>query len=240
MAEIEREGLALRVQGLVDRFHGGSVNAAARQAGVEQQTMRRIVLGDIQNPRSDTLRRIADANGATIDWLLTGRGSEPEGPDAAIHRVIADPETVTSGGNWLSLVKELELPEELHAEMVSWPFAPTVTDLTLSLTLGAERQEDAARNAMKATRAMAAAWHAFLTGLIALYGRERIRDALIERAADLQDGRPLTVLANALLASPAAGQWMKAAPHPARSRDDRHLYEDLETRKRKRRKRKSA
>ena len=66
--------IARRVRLLVDISHRGSVNAAARDSGVPQRTLARIVDGSVVNPRADVLRSLATFYGVTLDWLVQGRG----------------------------------------------------------------------------------------------------------------------------------------------------------------------
>jgi transcriptional regulator with XRE-family HTH domain len=69
--------IAQRVRGLVDRLHGGSVNAAAREIGIPQRTLARIVEGRVEYPRADALQKLAAWYGTSIEWLLTGKGEPP-------------------------------------------------------------------------------------------------------------------------------------------------------------------
>ena len=64
---------ATRVQWLIDRYHGGKVNAAARDTGVPQPTLYGIVTGSVVNPRVDSIQKIAAFYQVGVDWLLTGR-----------------------------------------------------------------------------------------------------------------------------------------------------------------------
>lgn len=75
----KRPSLALRVQRIVDDFHGGSVLAAAKRIGLPPRTLANIVKGLVTNPRVDALRQIAQAHSGfvSLEWLLTGQGQEP-------------------------------------------------------------------------------------------------------------------------------------------------------------------
>ena len=71
----ERGPLALRVEALVTASHGGNIQDAAGAIGVPNATLARIISGDSENPRLETLRDVqryyAD-RGVTLAWLLDG------------------------------------------------------------------------------------------------------------------------------------------------------------------------
>lgn len=67
---------------LVSQF--ASENAAAKELGIPQTTLNRILKEERGYPRADTLQKIADYFETTVDWILTGRGTSPmRGP----HRI---------------------------------------------------------------------------------------------------------------------------------------------------------
>jgi transcriptional regulator with XRE-family HTH domain len=72
--------IAERVRSLIDRVHGGSVNAAARDTGIPQRTLARIADGTVENPRADALQRLATFYKASLEWLLSGQGEGPQHP----------------------------------------------------------------------------------------------------------------------------------------------------------------
>jgi transcriptional regulator with XRE-family HTH domain len=69
--------LADRVSLLVDQFHAGSVNDAAKALGVAQPTIGRILKGEVTQPRLQLIQRMATLYGASLDWLLVGTGDPP-------------------------------------------------------------------------------------------------------------------------------------------------------------------
>jgi transcriptional regulator with XRE-family HTH domain len=69
--------LASRVKLLVDHFHDGSVNDAAKALGVAQPTIGRILKGEVTQPRVQLIQRMATLYGASLDWLLAGTGDPP-------------------------------------------------------------------------------------------------------------------------------------------------------------------
>jgi transcriptional regulator with XRE-family HTH domain len=69
--------LAERLTDLVERFHAGNVNAAARAIGVPQPTLSRMASGDVLNPRHGALSKVAAYYGTTLDYLLRGVGDPP-------------------------------------------------------------------------------------------------------------------------------------------------------------------
>jgi transcriptional regulator with XRE-family HTH domain len=54
------------------------MNAAAKAVGVAQPTIRRIVEGEVGNPRADVLLGICRFYGASMDWLAVGVGEAPQ------------------------------------------------------------------------------------------------------------------------------------------------------------------
>lgn len=70
--------LASRVRLLIDYFHRGSVNDAARALDIPQRTLADIASGDVETPRGEALTKIAAKFNVTLDWLLTGEGPEPD------------------------------------------------------------------------------------------------------------------------------------------------------------------
>src|SRR5256885_12566851 len=64
--------LSDRVKALVDRYFGGSVNAAAKAWALPQSTVKRICDGTTTSPREKALERIARAHATTVEWLLHG------------------------------------------------------------------------------------------------------------------------------------------------------------------------
>jgi transcriptional regulator with XRE-family HTH domain len=71
------ESLSSRVRLLVDHFHAGSVNDAAKALGVAQPTIGRILKGEVTQPRLQLVQRMSTLYGASLDWLLAGTGDPP-------------------------------------------------------------------------------------------------------------------------------------------------------------------
>lgn len=70
--------LGSRVRLLIDYFHRGSVNDAARALDIPQRTLADIASGAVETPRAEALTRIAAKFNVTLDWLLTGNPPEPD------------------------------------------------------------------------------------------------------------------------------------------------------------------
>jgi hypothetical protein len=108
--------LGERVDWIVRHVHG-SQRAAAAVWGVQRSTLVRIVAGQVSMPRGDVLERIARSAETTIDWLLTGRGPEPEVP-------VSEPMFWTPARHkWAEVVSRLELDAATHAAMIALPAA---------------------------------------------------------------------------------------------------------------------
>lgn len=70
----DRLDLAMRVRGVE------SQSALHRLAGVPQPTINRILKGTTANPDTDTVKKLADALGVSLTWLLDGVGRGPDRP----------------------------------------------------------------------------------------------------------------------------------------------------------------
>lgn len=62
--------LRSRLLAVVNAVFGGNVNAAAKSWAVPVSTVHRILEGQVEAPRLDTLRQIAEGSGIPIAWLL--------------------------------------------------------------------------------------------------------------------------------------------------------------------------
>jgi transcriptional regulator with XRE-family HTH domain len=101
-----------RLQLLIDRFHGGSVNAAAPIMGIPQRTLARIVAGQSE-PKADAVAYIARVYGVPVDWLMTGEGLGPTRDEA--HQRPADELA------WASVIEQLALPPALNQLLYALP-----------------------------------------------------------------------------------------------------------------------
>lgn len=93
--------LAQRIQQLM-KGKGDRVADASRRAGVPYATMYDIVKGRTANPEISNLRKIAEAYGTTLDWLLSDNGGptlvrEPEAPYRSQFPGMAEPDTDAEG-----------------------------------------------------------------------------------------------------------------------------------------------
>ncbi len=134
------DSLSSRVRSLVDRVHGGSVNAAARDIGIAQSTLAPIAAGTVQKPRAEALERIATFYKSTPEWLLQGAGDPP--------RCLKDQEyALAERLRWAATVGRLELsaqaaqalwaqPDEILRLWVSAPHGPAAPGSLPAATLG--------------------------------------------------------------------------------------------------------
>src|SRR5437899_2974383 len=95
--------VGVRVRELIDRVHGGSVNAAAKALGIPQSSLAKIVSGAVKNPRVQTLQIIVNHFGGTLDWLATGEGQAPPLLQESPWNVVPQAEYL----RWRSLVDQL-------------------------------------------------------------------------------------------------------------------------------------
>lgn len=61
-----------RVEGWVQKAHGGNVSAAARQLDVPVQTLWQVCFGLTKSPSTAVLVKLANGMGVTIDFLIKG------------------------------------------------------------------------------------------------------------------------------------------------------------------------
>src|SRR5688500_5935450 len=109
--------LAGRVRQLIERFHDGSVNAAAADTGVSQPTLSRIASGKVKNPRRPAIEQIARFYGVSVDWLVRGEG---DGPDEVVRAFPVGPATA-QWLRWTRLVADLGLPAKLEKAVLDLP-----------------------------------------------------------------------------------------------------------------------
>jgi transcriptional regulator with XRE-family HTH domain len=88
-----------RMGELIQRHHGGNVNAAAKRIRIAQPTLRDIVIGKSENPKRETLEKIASSYGVSVDWLLGTSAAAPAPParPASVAELLARIEEVTEG-----------------------------------------------------------------------------------------------------------------------------------------------
>lgn len=68
----------------VSAKEGWSMRDFAERAGVPYDTVNKCLRGDVENPRGDTMHKLAKALGVTEPWLRYGTGLEPRGDGAAV------------------------------------------------------------------------------------------------------------------------------------------------------------
>ena len=73
----QHAALADRVALLVSLLCGGSVNRAAREWGIPQRTLSRIVSGETETPNDAAIARIGAGGKVSKQWLLSGEGKGP-------------------------------------------------------------------------------------------------------------------------------------------------------------------
>ena len=104
-----------RIQWLVDQFSGGSVRAASREWGVTRPTLIRLIDGVVKSPRNRAFEKIANACGASLDWLLRGDGEAPTAPPPML------PSATPALARWESVVESLGLRDDCHASLLAVP-----------------------------------------------------------------------------------------------------------------------
>lgn len=193
-----REGsLGARVAELVDRHHGGSVNAAATHTGVPQPTLRRLVEGKTRNPHAHLLTTLAGYYDVDVGWLLTGQGRGPA--DDATRTTPLSGEWIA----WAQLVASLPLDDATREALL---YLPTATVAAFYGTGWREMVEGGAHlpSAADARQSILAlgqangrevqAWTFLLRQLISLYGAKSVAANLTGRIDEIRLGfNPLAV-----------------------------------------------
>lgn len=164
--------LGRRVQGLIDRYHDGSVNAAAETAGIPQPTLRRIVAGLVEHPRKKAVRQLAKTYMVSEEWLLHGTGPGPN-DTGQLGKFL-------SGIRWIHLVQSLKLDDEtLDGYVLMLPMGPLLLDGVLRSGSKPEDpwapQSDAIVGDLDAS---CRAWCDILSTRISIYGMEKVREQL--------------------------------------------------------------
>lgn len=117
--------IAARVRGLVERVHGGSVNAAAKDAAVPQRTLARLVSGEVESPRADVLQKLASYYGASLEWLMTGDGDGPRMDESSKGEFLRHSLRLRSA------LRELPIPSVTYENLVL--ASQTMTEAWLAL-----------------------------------------------------------------------------------------------------------
>jgi transcriptional regulator with XRE-family HTH domain len=193
----ESENIGSRLRRLIDAAHDGSVNRAASMTGLSHVTLGRIVKGQVTNPRAEALSRIAAAYQTTIDWLLHGKGAEPEILSGAIVSDEAERlEAIESGDvarkptpraiEYLLMMARLELSNEASAVLRSLPtqVSHAVIALPFPISVSQVAILDEAREAAYE------AWRKLFAAVIASVGQEAFREIVETNVATLRAYMP--------------------------------------------------
>lgn len=111
------QGLAGRVKTLVDHVWSGSVNAAAKDLGVPQSTLQRVVDGAIAAPRTNFTEAFRLGLDVSSDWLIAGVGTGPQGRDSRGRPLVA------GVPRWRRAVRSLQLDDARADELSELPYA---------------------------------------------------------------------------------------------------------------------
>lgn len=115
-----------RTAAVIKRYWGGSVNEAAVDLGVRQQSLHRVQAGVTTSPQAwffDAMARGLDISEA---WLARGEGAGPTDTDAHGRPLIA------GVPSWRRAVSGLQLPPETAEALLDLPFRPWRAALALA------------------------------------------------------------------------------------------------------------
>ena len=85
MVKSSASDVSARIDGLIERYHGGDHGLAALRLGIEPRLLAGLLSGDWRQFSLDALAAVIRTHGVTIDWLL--------GSPTALH------ERLTSSGH---------------------------------------------------------------------------------------------------------------------------------------------
>lgn len=152
------KSLADRVRLLVDVGQKGSVNTAAKDIGVSQPSLNRIVNGTTLNPSEAIIGKIAWFYGVSPKWLRTGKDAP------AWIETGTTLDSPLGGGpppaelrKWSLAIYDLGLPEDVSQELTQLPFA--MATLTTKLVPFAQQND---RGYQEAIRLSLLAWFTWL------------------------------------------------------------------------------
>jgi transcriptional regulator with XRE-family HTH domain len=165
-------GLKERLSQLIAERYAGKVNSAARTWDVPQPTLRRVVSGETGQPRADLLARIADKEGTSVEWLLSGKGAPP--PSSLSLPGMEAP--ITAGNiRWNATLERLNLEKDLSEALSEIVYAPGVASWVCDPALRRDRRKQEIRDAeFEAIRRSADAWAISLDGAIAVFGVKEV------------------------------------------------------------------
>jgi transcriptional regulator with XRE-family HTH domain len=172
--------LSLRVRALVDKVHGGKVNAAATDIGIAQSTLAQIVSGEVKNPRANALAAIAGHYGASLDWLMAGAGARPE---------ILDKQSdgMRAMLKWRGIVRSMDLPEDVAALTRELPHAMYKWIELLPGLIPPDRRDGSAWVPLdEAIGHICTACSVFFAGSIEAQGTGQVRDVMVKSARVLE------------------------------------------------------
>jgi transcriptional regulator with XRE-family HTH domain len=197
--------IGIQVRALIDRFHRGSIRAAATDLGMPVTTLFQIVRNQRQ-PRLDSVRRLAAYYRVSLDWLLTGKGPGPDyGADVrhalgmgerAIEwisgRDNAPPDerfflaSVLPAGwlAWNHLLERVGLTGETLAIWNSLPVVPLIYAIQNVMSQAPQLiepsplREELSRGLDEATDASCRAWHTYVSALLRILGPDAMRSAM--------------------------------------------------------------
>ncbi len=124
-----------RTRGLVDRIWRGSVNWAARDLGVPQSSLQRVVDGTITSPRTHFAEAFRVGLGVSTDWLIAGVGISPGDFDEAGLPLVA------GVPRWRRTVAGLTLDDSLAEHVRELPYSVWRASTVLSRAQGKEPSE---------------------------------------------------------------------------------------------------
>ena len=165
--------LGERVKQLVDLHNHGSAYEAAKDLGVTQPTIARLISGVVSQPRAGLIRRIAEYYRVSVDWLLTGQGSGPQTDSRGVGRDLNGPRL-----RWEGLLDRLTLPPDVREPLSFLPEAPVRAVITIAADKKPFRSEAVARATSEAARMQSESWYLLFSHLADYLGVEEFRNRL--------------------------------------------------------------
>jgi transcriptional regulator with XRE-family HTH domain len=164
--------LASRVRLLIDYFHRGSVNDAARALDIPQRTLADIASGAVETPRGEALTKIAAKFNVTLDWLLTGEGPEPD----FIAPMMRD--TMPEFRQLGATLGRMRLSRQLEQALYELPWSPVWAFRLVVQERHAERGFPATEAAITAAALHARSWSELIGSMIDELGPDAVAKEL--------------------------------------------------------------
>lgn len=159
---LESESLGDRIAVLVELYHGGSVNAAAKDLAVAQQTLARAIEDRKRTgPRGSVVARLVTFYRCDAAWLLTGEGAAPrpvDGDEAKLELAKL---------RWVDMVRRLDAEPKVSDGLLKLPVRVSNVRKVFRELSASPSSEELGPSVLKAARLEIEMWSALLEAALA-------------------------------------------------------------------------